>query len=96
MRLFPLLLLHALEIYAIPAGSRRASSPTVSIKNGTVAGLHSSTYNQDFFLGVPYAQPPVNELRFRNPASLNTTFGSTIEATEYAPECVGYGVGTAV
>ena len=51
-----------------------------------------SSYNQDVFLGVPFAQPPVNELRFRVPQSLNSTFNSTISATSYAPECVGYGV----
>ena len=67
-------------------------SPTATIRNGTYSGVHSSTYDQDFFFGVPYAQPPVGELRFRNPQSLNTTFGSTLQATEYAPECVGYGV----
>jgi carboxylesterase type B len=75
---------------AVPA-VRRASAPTVTVKNGTISGVHSSTYNQDFFLGVPYAQPPVGELRFRNPQSLNTTISGTLEATEYAPECVGYG-----
>lgn len=51
-----------------------SSVPTVAIKNGTVAGMHSSTYNEDFFLGVPYAQPPIDELRFRIPQSINTSF----------------------
>ncbi|KAK3615626.1 hypothetical protein LTR56_026484 [Elasticomyces elasticus] len=64
--------------------------PTVSLKNGTVTGVHSSTYNQDYYLGVPFAQPPVGDLRFRNPQSLNATYGS-YEATSYAPLCVGYG-----
>lgn len=73
------------------AGGYSSGAPTVSVKNGTVAGLHSTTYNQDLFLGVPFAQPPVGELRFRNPQSINTTFNGTIQATEYAPECVGYG-----
>lgn len=69
-----------------------SSTPTAVVKNGTISGRHSDTYNQDFFLGIPYAQPPVNELRFRNPQSLNTTFNSTLEATDYAHGCVGYGV----
>lgn len=65
--------------------------PTVTIKNGTIAGLHSSQYNQDFFLGVPFAQPPVGDLRFRTPRSIDTRFLSTLSATQYASECVGYG-----
>lgn len=68
-----------------------SGAPTVTVKNGTVAGYTNSNYKQDFFLGVPFAQPPVGELRFRNPASINTTFNGTYEATAYAPECVGYG-----
>lgn len=68
-----------------------SGAPTVSVKNGTIAGSHSSTYNQDFFLGVPFAQPPIDELRFRIPQSINTTFDGTLEATKYAPSCVGYG-----
>lgn len=75
---------------AISTGAS-SGTPTVTVKNGTIAGSHSSTYNQDFFLGVPFAQPPVNELRFRNPQSINTSFDGTLEATKYAPSCVGYG-----
>lgn len=36
-------------------------------------------------------QPPINDLRFRVPASLNTTWTSTHTATKYSPFCVGYG-----
>ncbi|KAK4547273.1 hypothetical protein LTR36_000928 [Oleoguttula mirabilis] len=68
-----------------------SSTPTVAIKNGTVTGEHNAAYNQDYFLGVPFAQPPVGELRFRNPQSINATYNSTLAATSYAPECVGYG-----
>lgn len=67
--------------------------PTVKVLNGTYTGLHSSTYNEDFFLGIPYAQPPVNNLRFTVPQSLNSTFNEPRAATAYSPECVGYGVG---
>lgn len=30
--------------------------PTVTVVNGTYAGLHNHEYNQDFFLGMPYAK----------------------------------------
>jgi len=75
--------------YGPPSGYG-SGAPSASIKNGTVTGVHSSAYNQDFFLGVPYAQPPVGDLRFRNPQSINATYGNHA-ATAYAPICVGYG-----
>lgn len=78
---------------AVPNQSRvHGGSPTVSVKNGTISGLHSTTYNEDYFLGIPFAQPPVNELRFRNPQSYNSSYNGVLQATEYAPECYGYGV----
>lgn len=30
--------------------------PTVTVKNGTYSGVYSPGYDQDFFLGMPYAQ----------------------------------------
>lgn len=67
------------------------SAPTVKIRNGTVTGVHSSSYNQDYFLGVPFAQPPLGDLRFRPPQYINTT-SRNIDATKYGPTCYGYGV----
>ncbi|EKD20663.1 hypothetical protein MBM_01345 [Drepanopeziza brunnea f. sp. 'multigermtubi' MB_m1] len=32
--------------------------PLITVLNGTYAGVHSSSYNQDFFLGMPFAYPP--------------------------------------
>jgi carboxylesterase type B len=68
-----------------------ATAPTVRILNGTYEGVHSAEYDQDFFLGIPFAQPPVNDLRFRQAQSLNTSWTGSRKATEYSPECIGYG-----
>jgi carboxylesterase type B len=70
---------------------RYPTSPTVTVKNGTLEGVHSTQYNQDFFLGIPFAQPPVGPLRFRAPQSLNTTFAAPLPVKEYSAACVGYG-----
>ena len=32
------------------------TAPAVAVKNGSYRGFYSSSYNQDFFLGIPYAQ----------------------------------------
>lgn len=69
-----------------------SSAPSATVKNGTVVGVHSNEYNQDFFLGVPFAQPPVGNLRFRQAQPINTSWSEPIQATEYYPECIGYGV----
>ncbi|KAI1875938.1 uncharacterized protein JN550_001434 [Neoarthrinium moseri] len=65
-------------------------APVVSLTNGTYNGRYSAEYDQDFFLGIPFAQPPVGSLRFVAPQPLNSTF-DTRNATEYGPECIGYG-----
>jgi carboxylesterase type B len=57
--------------------------PTVTVLNGTYEGYHLQAQNQDVFLGMPYAQPPVDGLRFREPQSLNSTWTGTRRATEY-------------
>lgn len=65
--------------------------PTAYVLNGTYTGIHSPEYNQDFFLGIPYAQPPVGELRFRQAQPLNDSWPDSKNATSYSLECIGYG-----
>jgi hypothetical protein len=77
---------------AVLAAPASKSSPTVKVRNGTYTGVHSSTYNQDFFLGMPYAQQPVGNLRFTVPQSLNTSWEGARDAKAYSDICVGYGV----
>ncbi|KAK9789635.1 putative Alpha/Beta hydrolase protein [Seiridium cardinale] len=87
-------LLAACSVYvgaalSVPVTDRDyASAPTVAVKNGTLSGIHSAEYEQDFFLGIPYAQQAV---RFAQSQPLNTTWEDTKEATAYPPHCIGYG-----
>lgn len=69
------------------AGSPIQSGPSVQVKNGTYTGVYSPQYDQDFFLGMPYAQPPVGDLRFRTPLGLyNSTWYGSKPATQYSSE----------
>jgi triacylglycerol lipase len=77
---------------AVQAVPTTKSSPTVKVRNGTYTGAHSSTYDQDLFLGMPYAQQPVGNLRFTVPHSLNASWDGARDAKEYSDICVGYGV----
>ncbi|KAL9106326.1 MAG: hypothetical protein Q9227_008662 [Pyrenula ochraceoflavens] len=69
--------------------------PRAKSLNGTYHGVHNSHYYQDLFLGVPFAQAPVGDLRLRAPRSLNTTW-SERSGTEYGYSCIGYGEDTAI
>jgi carboxylesterase type B len=62
------------------------AAPTAHVKNGSYVGVHSTEYNQDYFLGVPFAQPPVGALRYRTPASLNQSWTDARPATAYSTE----------
>lgn len=84
-------LLQVLSLCTIVLGGG-TNAPTAQVKNGTYIGRYSAEYNQDFFLGMPYAQPPLGDLRFRQAQSLNDTWEGAREAQTYSPLCVGYGV----
>lgn len=82
-------------ILALCAATTAASSigdPRVQVKNGTYVGTRNPTYKQDYFLGMPYAQQPVGNLRFTVPQSLNETWTEGRNAKEFSNICVGYGV----
>lgn len=67
-----------------------ASTLLATTQNGTYQGRYLSEYNQDLFLGMPYAQPPVGDLRFRWPQSINTSFDGVRDASEYGYSCMQY------
>ncbi|KAF5667619.1 triacylglycerol lipase II [Fusarium heterosporum] len=64
------------------------SAPIVTVRNGTYAGVYNSQYNQDYFLGVPFAQPPE---RFSVAQGLNASWEGVRQATKYSVHCYGYG-----
>lgn len=64
-----------------------AVEPTVTVLNGTYEGVYLPTYNQDVFLGMPFAQDTGGQNRFRVPQALNTTWNGTREAKQYGLTC---------
>lgn len=70
----------------LASGAPYPTAPTAHVKNGTYVGVHAADYNQDYFLGIPYAQPPVGSLRFRNPVGLNQSWSDARPATAYSGE----------
>ena len=67
----------------------KEGSPVAKTKNGTVCGTRLPTFSQDAFLGVPFAEPPIGDLRLRHPKSFDTAY-TAYDATSQPPSCPGY------
>jgi len=65
--------------------------PVVVVPQGRLVGklLDNKSYPHpvEAFLGVPYALPPVGNLRFANPVPINSS-NKTVEAAEFGPRYV--------
>src|SRR4051794_10869601 len=64
-----------------------SASPCVTVSNGTYEGLHLPAFNQDIFLGIPYAQDTGGKNRFRIPQTLEETWNGTRPAKQYGHAC---------
>lgn len=63
------------------------ADPLVTVRNGTYEGLHLPSFDQDIFLGIPYAQDTGGQNRFLVPQSLNETWNGTRPAKVYGNAC---------
>jgi carboxylesterase type B len=70
--------------------SRRSSAPAVALQNGTYYGVYNPTYDQDMFLGMPYAAPPIDDLRFQKPQPFDSTWQGQRNATQWQQQCYNY------
>jgi para-nitrobenzyl esterase len=64
--------------------TERKLSPVVETKEGPVQGFISNGVAK--FLGIPYAEPPVGNLRWQPPKD-HAPWTKVLEATEFAPIC---------
>lgn len=61
---------------------------SVKIMNGTINGVLDSANHVQRFLGIPYANPPVDDLRLRQAQPLSEHFG-TLDAGKFGHSCYG-------
>lgn len=64
-------------------GRAWAQAPTATTNLGTYVGRHLPSFNQDLFLGIPYAEAPILD----NPLPLTEAWDDTRDATAYGDAC---------
>ena len=66
-----------------------AGAQQVLTESGTVSGIH--THGLSVYRGIPFAAPPLGDLRWRPPARAASWTG-TRKAEAFAPACMQVGV----
>lgn len=68
-----------------------AGAPIVQLRNGSLCGTERSVSGQAqvAFLGIPFAQPPIGDFRFRHPVPYNGTYQER-DATSQTHSFPGY------
>ena len=74
-------LLHALPL------TIAHQEPTAKVVNGTVRGRYLPGFDQDLFLGIPFANAP----RLDNPRPVEQAWTEPYDATNYGTTCYGFG-----
>ncbi|KAF3923558.1 Cholinesterase [Dactylellina cionopaga] len=86
INIFAVLPLLSIVVSATP---KPVPPPTVIIKNGTVRGVYSDVWDQDFFLGIPYSQPATGNNRFNLPKPITTKWSGEFVADHFGDRCLG-------
>jgi para-nitrobenzyl esterase len=77
-----------LAILAICASAlASAEAPRVKISSGTLVGAEDSAAGLRIFKGIPFARPPVGQLRWREPQPVLAWKGER-DATKFGPRCM--------
>ena len=61
-----------------------AERPVVQLQSGSVQG--ATEYNMQVFKGIPYAAPPLGDLRWRPPQPV-AKWAGTLDASQFGPAC---------
>ncbi|KAJ7305388.1 extracellular triacylglycerol lipase precursor [Mycena albidolilacea] len=65
-----------------------AASPAIRFGKTTLVGLDIPTFQQDLFAGIPFAEPPLGDLRLRPPVLKTSLAAGTFNASTFGPACL--------
>lgn len=85
--------MHAAWIYLLVATATASPPPIISTALGNIHGSHCDhNVKAVFYKGIPYAEPPVDELRFAAPRAYSSRYpDGVLNATTAAPSCIQFG-----
>jgi hypothetical protein len=66
------------------------TAQTVQVANGTIQGGKCSRTDSNYFLSIPYARPPVGDLRLKAPQPQVEAYNGILDATTAAPSCIQF------
>lgn len=72
------------------SASQQQNAPSAHTVNGTYTGLTLNAFNQDAFYGIPFAVPPLGDLRLRYPVPYNQSWTGSRNATGRSDSCPGF------
>ncbi|KAJ7118439.1 extracellular triacylglycerol lipase precursor [Mycena crocata] len=67
-------------------------APTIKLGQTTLLGRDISTFQQEFFGGIPFAEPPLGSLRLKPPVLKASLGRGTLNATDFGPACLQGGL----
>ena len=83
------LLLYFIGLYGVSCAPEKYLEPRtidIKLKTGTFRGLSTSNGTEKW-LGIPFALPPVGQLRFRAPIPITNASSAVIDASTFGNAC---------